>query len=102
MRKLYWIRKQNADDKRGERLPLRHIFHPKWKVDERAVVNYYQASMNNVWLVLEWLLIVLLNKGVLSVADFASFPLQDKLKGELIEALTDKEKKDLEQAEVKK
>lgn len=77
MRKLYWIRKQNAADPRGERLPLRQIFHPQWSVaahregDTRGVVNYYQASMNNVWLVLEWLLTVLLNKGWITVAAVA-------------------------------
>lgn len=99
-RKLFWNRRQSAADNKGEDVPLRQAFHPKWKVnghaegDTRGMVNYYQTSMNIQWLVLEWLLETLLNKGVLSVADFANFPILDKLKGEAIVAKTPAEIRD--------
>ena len=97
MRKLYFNKKSGPADKRGERLPLRQIFNPVWEVrDDREQVNFYQGSMKRTWLAVEWLITKLLNKGVLSIDDFADFPLQDKIAGDEIEAMTDKEKKDLE------
>jgi len=94
-RKLFWLRKQNAEDKKGERLPIVESFKPKWQMmDAREQVNYYQSSMNALWLVMEWLLTTLLNKGWLSIDDFANYPLINKIDGELIEAKTDQEIRD--------
>lgn len=94
-RKLYWLRKQNPADTKGERLPIVESFKPKWQMmDAREQVNWYQSSMNALWLVMEWLLTTLLNKGVLSEADFANYPLINKIDGEAIEAKTDAEIRD--------
>lgn len=90
---LHFLRKINATDT-GEEITLYASILPLNKGDNSPafVANYYTAATTRVLRVVVWLIEKLVAKGVLTLADFDDFPLQNKIAGERVFTKADAQK----------